>query len=173
MYIKLIEIVALLLLSLISDIKTYRIKNSITFPFVALGLITNFLSGGLQGLGDSLAAFILPPTLLIILYMARMLGAGDIKLFRAIGSIMGTHFVFHATICSFLCGGIIALAVIIIRKNGRQRMQHLIKYIKTCIATLSLHPYTTFEDKRDGAKFRFSYAIFSGTMISLLVLQGI
>jgi prepilin peptidase CpaA len=171
MYIQLIEIAMLLLLSLVSDIKIYKIKNFITFPIIGLGLITNFFLEGFLGLSNSLAACLLPLPVLMILYMTSMLGAGDIKLFCAIGSVMGIDFIIYCMIFSFLCGGIIALTLMIIRKNARQRLSYLFGYIKTCLSTYSFHPYTAFEDKDDGAKFHFSYAIVFGAIISLIVLQ--
>jgi len=171
MHIKLVEITILLILSLVSDKKTYKIKNFITFPIIILGLITNFFLEGFPGLSNSLAACLLPLLVLINLYMANMLGAGDIKLFCAIGSVMGVNFIIYCMIFSFLCGGIIAFTLMIIRKNVRQRLFYLFGYIRTCLSTCSFNPYTTFEDKDDGSKFHFSYAIVSGAILSLIFLQ--
>lgn len=170
MSVKFAETVVLMMLALVSDIISYKIKNSITCPFIVIGLMTNLISDGIKGLTLSLAATVLPVLVLIALYMLRMLGAGDIKLFSAIGAIMGVSFILYAMVYSFLSGGVIAMAVMIFRKNGRQRLTHLLKYIKICLTTFSLQPYTDFADKSDGAKFRFSYAVFCGTLICLIIL---
>lgn len=123
-----------------------------------------------NGVLHSLAATVLPVLLLIILYILRMLGAGDIKLFSAIGAIMGVKFILYTIIYSFLSGGVIALALISLRKNGKQRLTYLYTYIKNCILTRSFQQYTAFDDKSDGSKFHFSYAIVCGTLISLVFL---
>lgn len=158
------------MLALISDAKTYKIKNTILYPFVLIGLATGFLSEGIDGVIRSLLAAVLPVLALIILYFLRMLGAGDIKLFSAIGAIMGIKFVLYAMAYSFLSGGVIALVIMGLRKNGLERLKHLLNYIKTCFITFSIHPYTDFENKTDGAKFPFSYAVACGTLISALLL---
>lgn len=165
MTIKIIESVILLILSLISDIRTYKIKNSITMPFIIIGAATNFLLYGMDGLLCSIIGTTVPFAVLILLYMLKMLGAGDIKLFCAIGSIMGLEFGIYSMAYSFVAGGTIALLLIMIRKNGVQRLKYLAEYFKICLLTLSLQPYGEFYIKSDGSKFRFAYAIVCGTFI--------
>ncbi|MCG8499715.1 MAG: A24 family peptidase [Firmicutes bacterium] len=163
------EVIILVLLALISDIRTYKIKNIIVFPFMIIGMVTNTLINGFEGFMFSLAGCIIPVILLILLYILRMLGAGDIKLFSAIGAIMGSGFVLYTIAYSFLCGGVMALCLMIIHKHGKQRLYYLYRYLKTCLITLSVHPYTDFEDKTDGAKFHFAYAVACGTLITLIL----
>lgn len=162
------ELLLLVLISLISDIKTFKIKNLIIVIFMTAGLATNLITSGLAGLADSLLAAVIPITLLIIFYMARMLGAGDIKLFCAIGAIAGVRFVMYAMAYSFIAGGIIACIIMLVSKSFRKRGRYLTCYLKTCFLTHSLQPYTDFKDKSDGAKFRFSYAVACGTAIALI-----
>jgi prepilin peptidase CpaA len=96
-----------------------------------------------------------------------MLGAGDIKLLGAIGSIMGPEFIFYASIYSFISGGIIALFIMLIRKNVNKRIKYIYNYIKDCFLTFSVKPYNNRNIKDDGAIFRFSYAIFIGTILAI------
>lgn len=166
--VKYIELSLLLLLALASDIKTYKIKNTIIIVFIAVGLMTNFVFNGLDGMLVSLLAAALPVILLIILFALRMLGAGDIKLFCAVGAISGVEFVLYDMAYSFIAGGVIAIIFMLLKNNFRQRSIYLLNYIKTCILTFSLQPYTDFDNKNDGAKFRFTYAIVCGTIIQML-----
>lgn len=167
------ELIILLILALISDIKTYKIKNMIVYPFIIIGIITNFYFNGLHGLFFSLKGMIVPVFLLIIFFILRMLGAGDIKLFSAIGSIMGVKFVIFTILYAFLAGGVIALLLMIVRKNGIKRFMYLFKYLKSCFITLSILPYTDFSDKSDKGKFRFAVAIVCGVCANLLFVNGI
>lgn len=168
-----IELFILITLALISDIKTYKIKNVIVLSFIIMGLVTNFYLNGITGLISSLWGVIVPVLLLIILYFLRMLGAGDIKLFSAIGAIMGIEFVVYTITYSFVCGGVIALIIMLVRKNAKERLQHLFYYIKNCIMTFSLQPYTDFKNKKDGAKFRFAYAIACGVVVCIILLHKV
>ncbi|WP_432663234.1 prepilin peptidase [Wukongibacter baidiensis] len=166
---KYVELALLLILALISDIKTYKIKNNIVYPFILIGLITNMYLEGLDGLVFAIKGMIIPIVILIIFFALRMLGAGDIKLFSAIGAIMGIDFALKAIIYSFLAGGAIALLLIILRRNGVERLKHLFIYLKNCLITFSLLPYTDFNDKSDGGKFRFAFAIVCGVGINLFL----
>lgn len=164
---------AALLLALISDIRTYKIKNSITYSFMAMGLTINIISGGINGMLLSLHGMILPVLCLIILYMAKMIGAGDIKLFSALGSVMGAAFTLYAVVCSFICGGVIASLLILIRRNGKDRFRHLYVYIKSCLISMKPLQYADFSDKKDGSKFHFSIAAAFGTAVALFLNTSI
>lgn len=166
---KIITLLFLISLSLISDIKTYKIKNKIVLTFMILGMGANVVTDGIQGIKVSLLGLITPILILFILYALRMLGAGDIKLFSAIGSIMGAKFVLNSMAFSFLSGGVIAIIILVLRKNGAERLRYLWLYIKNTFLSMSIHPYTEFEDKEDTGKFRFAYAIFLGTVMELII----
>ncbi len=169
MIIKYSLVIILITLSVVSDIKTYKIKNKVVFPFMIIGILLNTFFAGYEGAINALLGTIIPIFLLIILYALRMLGAGDIKLFSAIGAIIGYQNVLMNMAYSFLSGGVIALGIIYIHNNGMQRIHYLIQYFKTCFLTTSIQPYTDFQDKKDGTKFRFSFAIASGTLIMLII----
>lgn len=132
-----------------------------------LGILTNFVLFGISGGFNSIFATLLPVILLFVLYALRMLGAGDIKLFSAIGAVMGLEFVLYTLAFSFISGGIIAILLMAIRKNGRTRLLYLGHYLKKCFLTFSLLPYSDFQDKSDGSKFRFAYAVTCGTILAI------
>ncbi|MCX7745768.1 MAG: A24 family peptidase [Clostridia bacterium] len=169
MTIKAAEIVLLMLLSLIWDIRCYKIKNSITLPFAFLGLVTNLYLDGIMGMKISLAGWLTPVALLFILYLARMIGAGDIKLFAAIGAIMGCSFTLWSMAYSFLFGGVIGIFYLILWKNSSQRFGYFLNYVKTCFFTLALNDYSEFQNKEAKDKFRMSYAIVPGTLTQLAI----
>ena len=144
-----IELLILIILALISDIKTYKIKNAIVVPFWLIGIATNIFMRGAAGGKAALMGIAMPIILLILLYILRMLGAGDIKLFAAVGAIMGVNFVLYSMAYSFLSGGIIALLIVLSNRNGCQRFRYFFNYIKGCFLSVSLRPYTNFNDKSE------------------------
>lgn len=166
---KLIIISALLLLALASDLKTYGIKNSITYGFMLIGLTVNLAMEGIGGLVFSLQGIILPAACLFALYIIKIIGAGDVKLLCAVGAVMGAAFTLYATICSFICGGFIAWGLILARNNASERFNHLILYLKSCFLTMEILQYTDFEDSQGGGNFHFSIAIASGTAAATIL----
>ncbi len=166
---KLVIISALLLLALVSDLRTYRIKNSITYSFMLVGLTANLAMEGPKGVMFSLQGIIMPVAGLIVLYMMRVIGAGDIKLLSAVGAVMGAGFALYAIVYSFICGGVIASLLILIRRNGIERFKYLFSYIKSCVISMELLQYTDLKDKQDRSKFHFSIAVASGTAAAVIL----
>ena len=84
-------IILLLLLSLtvISDIKTSKIKNLHVLVAALSGAIINTYSYGMEGFKASIAGLAIPVILLGIFFYMGLLGAGDIKLYSAVGALLG------------------------------------------------------------------------------------
>ncbi|HOM01727.1 MAG TPA: prepilin peptidase [Acetivibrio sp.] len=155
----------LVLAALISDIRHYKIKNRLTFSFMLIGLATNLILEGISGLIKSLLGIAVPFLLLFVLYALRMLGAGDIKLFSAIGAVLGFKAALWIMAYSFLAGGVIALIIVIVNRNGKERLFNIFNYLKNVFLTFNIQPYTNFEDKGSKAVFRMAYAISCGVII--------
>lgn len=166
---KYITLLILLAIAVAGDIRSYRICNLTIALGLVAGLVLNFTVGGFEGLAWSILAAIIPAVLLIVLFALRMLGAGDIKLFCAIGAIMGITFVLYTMAFSFLAGGIMAAGIMLVRGNMKQRLGHIAAYLKTSFLTHSFIPYTDFSDKSDGAKFHFSLAIAAGCSVQIML----
>ncbi len=166
-FIQILEVVPLLLLATISDISSYKIKNSIIISFIIIGLTTNMVINT-NNILDYFVATILPTVALFILFALKMLGAGDIKLFCAIGSIVGTINVAFCIIYSFLAGGAIAIAVLIKNRSAIISLRNISTYFKCCILTQSLLPYKNDAGDTNGC-FHFSIAIVCGTMLMTIM----
>ena len=96
------------------DILTRRIPNSLAAAGLAVGLAGHAWTGGGVGLAWSLAgvAAALP---LLLLYAARLFGAGDVKLLMAVGALAGPIFLPWTLLGAVFVGGVIALVWIISR----------------------------------------------------------
>ena len=170
MLVKIVVLVIILTAAMATDLRRYRIYNLLIAIGLVAGLALNGLQRGLFGILGSLLAAVVPATVLIMLFVLRMIGAGDIKLFCAIGSIMGIEFILYAMLFSFLAGGFIALAIMLGRRNVKERFAHIATYLRSVYLSHALIPYTNFNDKSDGAKFHFTPAITAGCCVQLLIL---
>lgn len=149
------------------DLKYKRIPNKITLTVMFAGLILNFAMGGMDGLIDSLLA-IAVSFAGILLFMFGIMGAGDIKLFMAVGSVLGLRMGIASIILSFLVGGIAGVVVLLLRKNGKRRLMYLYRYLWVTFATKKVTAYDVI-DKEDDAYFSFGTCIAVGTIAAMVL----
>ncbi len=69
-----------------------------------------------------------------------MIGAGDIKLFCALGGIMGCESIIKCIFISFLTGAGISAALLIFNHNFCERILYFIEYVKCTVGTERLVP---------------------------------
>lgn len=160
-------IVTLIAIAVISDLYSYKVKNQITFGFMTIALIYNLAAIGSEGLCYTLLGIVIPILILFPLYMSKMLGAGDIKLFSALGAFVGYKVIAICIAYSFIVGAFTAIIIMIIRKNAIQRFQYFFNYIKCCLLCMAVVPYGDFNMKQDGSKMHFTIPIAIGTILAL------
>lgn len=76
----------------ITDMRSGRIPNWLTLPLVALGLIANSWLRGIWGATESAVGLLLcagVPWAVFRISRGRAIGGGDVKLFGALGSLLG------------------------------------------------------------------------------------
>ena len=84
------------------------------------------------------AGMLLPAVLLALPYLAGGLGAGDVKLFCVLGSMLGPDKILFCMFCSFLSGGLWAVILLIKGKGSRKRFPFApAVFAGTCICMCS------------------------------------
>lgn len=102
----------ILIISVFTDVRYGRIYNAVTVPFALLGLILRTVDGGVGGLLQSLGGLGIGLAMFFVsALVGRILGAGDCKLFAAVGALQGPQFMLWTILYSLLAGGIFALIV--------------------------------------------------------------
>lgn len=101
----------------LTDIKSGRIPNALTYPLWVFGGIYALAGGGRDALLDSLSGFALAFVPCFLLYLSGGLGGGDVKMMAAVGALMGFHFTASAMLTSIFVGA--AIAVLIVIWEGR------------------------------------------------------
>jgi prepilin peptidase CpaA len=91
------------------DVRYRRIPNVVVLATLVSGLATNFGFSGLQGVASSMEGFALAFVPMLILHIFGAMGAGDVKLFGAIGSVIGASMVFPTFIIVVMLGGMLAI----------------------------------------------------------------
>ncbi len=105
-----IQLFLLLAASLVSDLRTSKIKNAGIVFFLISGILSNYCLNGIEGLKVSCAGAAMPVLLLGLFFHLRLLGAGDIKLYSAIGALLGWEPGLVVLSISMLYAGVVSCA---------------------------------------------------------------
>ena len=95
------------------DVRYRRIPNELVLLTLVGGLTLNTIFGGSHGLLLSLGGFAFAFGLMFFLHAFGTMGAGDVKLFAAIGAINGFSLVFPTLIVVAITGGFFAICKMI------------------------------------------------------------
>ncbi len=99
------------------DRKGRRISNRLILTGTGCGILLRILAEGFGQAGVIAADLFLPVGLLFILYLFRVLGAGDLKLFSMISSFIGMKECFFVIYYAFLAGALLGLIAILKRRK--------------------------------------------------------
>ena len=91
------------------DLLFHRISNRLTGSLLCVGVAIRMLGGAWNGLEQSLLGVLVGLGCLLPFYIARAMGAGDVKLLAATGALLGPYHTWIAAICTLLIGAVLAV----------------------------------------------------------------
>lgn len=103
----------LIVVATLSDLWSSRIPNWLTLPAAVFGFSLHFAATGVDGGLFSVAGWLAGFSLLVGFYAVGGMGAGDVKLLAACGSLVGASRVLWIGIYSGLAGGVYALCIVV------------------------------------------------------------
>lgn len=136
-------------ISMISDLKTGKVKNWIIISGLVLSLLFQVRFSGLKGIVIFILGIGIPVMMLFLLFLFRVMGAGDIKLLSVVGGFLGPRAVFQCIVITFILGAVFALAKVLIKQNLLHRLHYLAKYSTEFIKNKKIEPYYKPEDGMD------------------------
>src|SRR6202044_4039446 len=95
----------------VSDIRTARIPNFLTFGATAVALVYLAASNGWSGVAGAGEGWIVGVLLFSPFFALGGLGAGDVKLLGAIGAWLGPRETLWVALYASMAGGVMALIV--------------------------------------------------------------
>lgn len=147
-----------LTISFFTDLKNRKILNIVTFPAIFFGLIYNSITLGWDGFLFSFYGLLAGFALLVIPYALGGMAAGDVKLLMAIGALNGTVFVIGSFLYIAIIGGIIALLILIKKKE-------LVDSLKRIFFSAQLRTLNGLSKNELHHAFPYGVAIVVGTVI--------
>ena len=148
---------AFAILAAFHDVRERRIPNRLTAPGIVTGLILHLIFGGVAQLGLSLLSGLIAGTIFLLFYLAGGMGAGDVKLITAVGSIVGISFLRDVLLATVIVGAVFALVLALARGRMRQTIANvfsLVAHHQT--AGLTPHPELNVGNR---AALRLPYAV--------------
>lgn len=107
--VKLSALVPLAASVIYNDVRYRRIPNVLVLTALIAGLAINVAFGGFHGLTTSLLGFALGFGPMLLLHIFGAMGAGDVKLFGAVGSILGASLMPTTLVVVVMIGGVLAI----------------------------------------------------------------
>lgn len=106
----------------IMDFVSFRVKNWLVAAGILLGIVVQICQGGLSGLLASLAGIVLPIICLGVFFLFHLFGAGDIKLFCAIGSFIGPEKIIYCMGAAILIGGVFGAVKLLLYDRDTEKV---------------------------------------------------
>lgn len=133
-----------LLFSTVTDLKNGYVYDACAFTMAAAGLAERFIFGGINAVTDGIIGAAAGFLLLFAIYLfsrKKGMGLGDAYFMTGYGAVFGWKMALLGLYCSFLAGGVYAVALLITKKATRKTSLPLIPFIfaGTMIA-LAIYP---------------------------------
>lgn len=158
----------LLITAIYTDLRWSRIPNWLTFSAMSVGIVVHAWIDGLQGALTSSAGLAVGMGLFVLPYACRAIGAGDVKLMAAIGSMVGPSGVLSVAVLSALTGGLYALCAMSYQWGLATTSKKLAFATYGACVTGGV---TGMENLRLPFRLRYGLAIAVGTLLFLAGVQ--
>jgi prepilin peptidase CpaA len=145
-----------------TDTRTGHIPNWLTLPVVAIAPLAHLILGGLGPFAHSLVGLFACAALPLFLFRKGAMGGGDVKLFAALGAVLGWRHGLEVQVAAFVAGAVLALAKVALQ-GGLGR-------VLTRSFFLMANPLLPRAKRRElpveeMESFRFGAAIFVGVLL--------
>jgi prepilin peptidase CpaA len=152
------------LVGAVTDIRSARIPNQLTYNalLAALGLRAAVL--GLSGLKSGAAGMLVAGGLFLLLFVLSAMGGGDMKLMAAVGAWVGSTQVVTLILVAALAGGVLAVGRSIFRNMLGETFRNTIRLILFRL-TYEMQPHPELNVQSPGSqRVPFGVAIAVGAL---------
>lgn len=165
-----VDALAVALVAAVVDVRRHRIPNWLTYPGIAMGILLRWFFFGWRGLGSALAGCLLAGGIVFLFYMVRAMGAGDVKLLAAIGSLVGPSDATVVLAATAISGGVLALVYVIFRRRVGATLRNVGSVLTFHSWNgLRAHPELNL-DNPSALRMPYGLAIATGTLYAFLTI---
>ena len=162
-------LVPLAVLIIYYDVRYRRIPNAFVLATLISGITLNVVIGGLQGGLYSIGGCVLAFILMFMLHVFGAMGAGDVKLFAAIGSVIGAQLVLPTFVVVVITGGLLALVNVLRSGIFRTTMHRVLQILVGLLPGWQMPKFSVPADRR--LTVPYGVAITIGAIISTAIFK--
>jgi prepilin peptidase CpaA len=152
------------------DVRYRRIPNPFVLATLVSGVAINTIFGGLHGLYGSLGGGAFAFALMFMLHVFGAMGAGDVKLFAAIGAVTGAHLVLPTFLVVVLTGGLLAIVSVIRAGMVMTTMHRVLQIFVGLLPGWEMPKFAVPSDRR--YTIPYGVAITIGSIISTTIFRA-
>ena len=152
------------------DVRYRRIPNAFVLAALAAGLAMNGIFSGLPGVAASLGGCALAFVLMFILHIFGAMGAGDVKLFAAIGAVTGAQLVVPTFLVVALTGGLLAVVSIIRAGTVMTTLHRVLQIFVGMLPGWQMPKFAVPADRTH--TIPYGVAITLGSIISIAIFRS-
>lgn len=160
---------AALVIGSVTDIRSQRIYNWLTFPLILAGFAIHTAFGGFAGLKFAAAGFALGFGAMAVPYFLGVMGAGDVKLMAGVGACLGVEATFLAFLFTCIAGGVYCLVVL---ARDRSLLMAVLRNVRDTLLVLVATRKMNFAPSAPAAalpRLCYGVAIAVGTVAAMAV----
>jgi len=148
----------------VSDVNQRRIPNRLTYSAMVAGFLLQATLHGWEGLLLSAEGLLFFGGVFLLFYVVRAMGAGDVKLAAALGSIVGSSATLPVIVATALAGAALALWFMVV--SGR-----VVEVLRSTLSVMAfhlqhglrVHPLVNLDNPK-GVRMPYGLAFAAGTV---------
>ena len=152
------------------DVRYRRIPNRLVLVILIGGITLNTAFGGLQGLAASLGGLAVAFGAMFFLHLFGTMGAGDVKFFAAIGSVIGTSLVPKTFLLVAISGAALALCKMIYARRVSSTMFGVLRFFYGLLPGQTVPRFEVPADRNYTLPYALPICI--GSVLSFLVFRA-
>ena len=151
------------------DVRYRRIPNAFVLATLIGGIAINAIFGGFSGVASSVGGCVLAFVLMFMLHIFGAMGAGDVKLFAAIGAVTGSQMVIPTFVVVILTGGLLAVVSMVRSGMVRTTMHRVLQILVGMLPGWQMPKFAVPTDRRH--TIPYGVAITMGSIISVAIFR--
>lgn len=166
---KLVLLAPLAIFVIYYDVRYRRIPNVLVLSALLAGISVNTAFGGWQGMLSSLEGFALAFFPMLLMHIFGAMGAGDVKLFGAVGAVLGVTLVPLAFVVVVMLGALLAVYTMLRAGTVFSTLHGVFRIFVGLLPGWEMPRFAISSDRKH--TIPYGVAIMLGSLITVAVVQ--